>query len=88
MQDLMTVGEQTLHYLRRPHAEMPTHAIESPAAWRARDLAEHPEDWTIELDGAQIDQLERAYESARQRPMDRIDRSNFPLPGLAAEIDR
>jgi hypothetical protein len=88
MQDLITVGEQTLHYLRRPHEHVPAHVIESPAAWRARDLADRPGDWTGVLAATQIGEHERADESGRPQPMSQVERSNFPLPTLESEIDR
>jgi hypothetical protein len=86
--ELLSVAEQTLHYLRRPHDEVPSQPIECPAAWRARDLVERRPSWTVELSSDQIEELERAWHAVRTLPMSEVGRSNFPLPGLTSEIDR
>jgi len=86
--ELLSVAEQTLHYLRRPHEEAPTGPIESPAAWHAQKLAERRADWTVELTSEQIEELDRAWHAVRSLPIFQVDRSNFPLPSLATEIDR
>jgi hypothetical protein len=86
--DLMTVAEQTLHYLRRPHEIAPGGPVKSAAAWRAADLREQSRDWIVALVPEQIAELGRAYEAMRGLPMAEVTRSNFPLPGLADEIGR
>jgi hypothetical protein len=82
----LTVGEQTLHYLRRPHEKPPTGPVGGPAAWRARDLRERRREWVVELSPAQIAELERAADAVAGRPLAEIDRASFPLPGLAPKI--
>ena len=87
MSELLSVAEQTLHYLRRPHDAVPPEPIECPAAWRGRDLVERPQEWIVEISPDQIEELERAYHAIRSLPMAEVSRSNFPLPGLAGEIE-
>ena len=84
----MTVAEQTLHYLRRPHEGVPDGPVKSAAAWRSADLRERSRDWIAALGSEQIAELDRAYEAVRGLPMAEVTRSSFPLPGLADEVQR
>jgi hypothetical protein len=86
--DLLTVAEQTLHYLRRPHDAALDGPLESAAAWRSKDLRERTQDWIVELSSSQIQELEGAYEIGRALPLSELTRSSFPLPTLAQEIQR
>ena len=80
-------GEQALHYFRRPHKGVAREPIESPAAWRGEDLA-MSEDWTVELDEGQIEELEAAAVGALRREvkLEALSREDFPLPSLVSSI--
>jgi hypothetical protein len=63
--------------------------VESPAAWRSRDLT-HKRDWIHRLSAEEIRDLDRAVEHARAsgRPLAELTRSDFPLTTLAAAVER
>jgi len=60
-----------------------TTAVDDPAAWRGEDLGAG-ENWTLQLDAAQIEELEQATEHAMGQGLDlfAIEQSDFPLPTL------
>ena len=81
--------EQTLHYFDRPHEAVALVPIDSPAAWRAADLAADPT-WQVNLSAAEQDELVAATEhaSATGKADADLTRADFPLPTLAAAVDR
>jgi len=85
MSELLSVAEQTLHYLRREHDAPPTGPVECAAAWRADDLRTSS-DWIVELSAAQIDELESAHAAVASLPLADIGRDEFALPTLGGEI--
>jgi hypothetical protein len=64
-------------------------AIEGPFAWRARELRER-DDWWLELDGQQRDELLSAVDVARAagKPVADLDVEDFPLPQLSETLRR
>lgn len=78
---------QTLHYFARPHSGVPTHAIQSPAAWLGRDMRQ-TQAWQYHFSSAEIQELKAAVKHAEStnKPMGRLSRADFPLPTLAARI--
>jgi hypothetical protein len=87
MSDLLSVAEQTLHYLRREHVAPPTSPVAGAAAWRAHDLRTS-RDWIVDLTSEQIDELETAYARVASLPLAEIQRDDFALPKLGDEIRR
>jgi alpha-ketoglutarate-dependent taurine dioxygenase len=78
-----------------PHAAAPAAApsalepLETHAEWRARDIADRSR-WTYRLTDADVAELEAALAHARARCADVLDvtRDDFPLPTLAATLQR
>lgn len=70
-------------------AAPPRPAIEGPSAWIGRDLRQHPEEWTYQLSGAEIAEIEAATASVRARGLDigEIRRADFPLPSFGPVLD-
>lgn len=82
MQTYRRFGEQTLHYFTRPAVGVPEREVDSPAAWRGADMADHPERWLVELSAEQVDEIGRAADRlmAEDVPMEEVSRDNFELP--------
>lgn len=82
-----SVTLQTLHYLIRPHTELPTGPVEGPAAWRGDELAERT-DWFTELSAEDVGELEAALEFARgtKKQLGELTLGDFPLPGLQTKL--
>jgi hypothetical protein len=57
-----------------------------PTGWLGRDLARSRE-WVVELDGARVDELERAVVHTAGVPLGDLERDDAPLPLLASDID-
>jgi len=81
---------QALHYFRRDHEGACREPIAGPTAWRGADLAHHPETWTHVLDRSEIEELDAARRTVRERGLAfaAIHREDFPLPGLAPTLAR
>jgi hypothetical protein len=82
-----SVIRQSLHYLARPHSEIPRSRIGGPAAWRGDELEARP-DWRVQLDAADIDEIDRALVFAERsgRSLAAMRRRDFPLPTLRRGI--
>ena len=80
-------GEQALHYFRREHEAVARQPIAGPSAWRGAELARRS-DWIARLDGAALEELDRARASARAtgQPLEALRREDFPLPSLEPRI--
>lgn len=80
--------DQLLHYFDRPHREIPTEPVGGPAAWRGDALSD-PDEWSIRLTDAHVDELRVATAAAlgTGRPLGELSSEDFPLPTLRAEID-
>jgi len=78
-------GAQALHYLQRPHDRAPAGPVGGPAAWRGAE-ASRRDDWIVRFTSEDIAEIEAAARSTAGLPLERIDRSNFPLPALAPRI--
>lgn len=78
---------QTLHYFARPHEAPRLTPIDSPAAWRGRDLATSTA-WRHRLTDDDLAELDRALAAARSsaRPLQALRAADLPLPGLAPKI--
>lgn len=86
-------GEQSLHYFGRDHVDLPTGPIDSPAAWRGRDLLARPDEWRIRLHEPEIAELEAALSEIERQdvPLESVTAGPLPLPrlrGRAAEWRR
>jgi len=67
---------------------VPTHAIESPAAWRAIDMVAAT-DWVVRLDDAAVAEIGRAIAHARARRLGptTLTAESFPLPTVRTQVD-
>jgi hypothetical protein len=83
-----TFAQQAQHYFLRPHDEVPQGPVGGPAAWRGAALDEG--DWLVQLDDAQVRELEAAGLAVQRRgiTMGEFGRDDFPLPRLAAAVRR
>lgn len=81
--------DQLLRYFDRDHVAAPDGTVGGPAAWRGADLAASDE-WVVHLRRDQVDELLQATAEAMStgRSMGELAASDFPLPGLAADIDQ
>jgi hypothetical protein len=82
-----SVIRQSLHYLARPHVDIPRAPLDVPAAWRGDELAART-DWQVPLSEADIAELDRAraHASATGRPLAQLQRDDFPLPTLGPRV--
>lgn len=89
MPDFLSYAEQTAHYFDRPHEDFAQLPLRHTAAWRGEDLAPDG-DWRLHLSAEQVDEIERAlaHAEASGKPTGALSAADFPLPTLAAEIDR
>jgi hypothetical protein len=64
--------------------------VEGPSAWIGAELAKRPEEWTYQLSGAEIAEIEAASAQVRTCGLDIADikRADFPLPTLGPVLDR
>jgi hypothetical protein len=87
LSQVRSVIRQSLHYLARPHSGIPRSPIGGPAAWRGEELEARP-DWRVQLDAADIDEIDRALVIAERsgRPLAAMRRRDFPLPKLRRRI--
>jgi hypothetical protein len=87
VRQVRSVIRQSLHYLARPHSEIPRRPVGGPAAWRGDELAAR-DDWRVVLDAAQIDEIERALDLVERsgRPLAALRRRDFPLPTLSSRL--
>ncbi|HYD50539.1 MAG TPA: TauD/TfdA family dioxygenase [Terriglobales bacterium] len=83
----LSFEEQALHYLVRPHEQVPAGPIAGPVAWR-RDDFDDERAWTLELSASSVAELEAAHDHARARgvTLRELRTEDFPLPQLAAQI--
>ncbi len=89
MESYFSFAQQAQHYFARPH-EAPAHPpLETPAAWRGRDLAQRS-DWRARLGTAQVTEIEAALATAKAtgKAAAEMEAADFPLPTLSAEIAR
>ena len=82
-----SIVRQSLHYFARPHVGIPRTPVEDPAAWRGEELARR-EDWRHRLSEEQIAELDAAIAAAEAtgKGLEQLEREDFPLPGLGAQI--
>jgi len=81
-----TVRAQALHYLARPHREVPRQPIRSPAAWTSADVRDE-RSWSYALTEADIAEIDRALDRSAVA-LEELRSEHVPLPGLAARFDR
>lgn len=79
---------QTQHYFTRPHEAVPLAPLSGSSIWRGADLADRPELWEVTLAPASATEIVSAARAAVNRGLTlaEVDASQFPLPGVAAEI--
>jgi hypothetical protein len=87
VRQVRSVITQSLHYLARPHSEIPRSPVDGLAAWRGDELAAR-EDWRVQLQVGDIDEIDRALAVAERsgRPLAALRRRDFPLPTLRRRI--
>jgi len=80
--------EQSRHYFKRSHKEVPANPIESPAAWLGCDMRKAPQRWSRQLSASDISELEQATAAIERKgiAIEEVTRDNFELPALAAKI--
>ena len=84
-------GQQARHYYtKRPHEGVPREPITSQAAWHGPELAATPERWRHELSDEDVTEISTAISLLRQQrlPIEEVDTTSFPLPGLATKIEK
>lgn len=76
-----SVTAQTLHYLIRPHTEVPRRPIASAAAWRGEDLVRRPE-WAETLSQRELSKVEAGLARLRTegRELRSLRAEDLPLP--------
>jgi len=89
MDRYFSYGQQSGHYFNRPHERPAPGPVGGAAAWRRSDVAD-PALWRTALTEAQVDELRRAVEHARNtgRALGELRAADFPLPTLAREVAR
>lgn len=77
--------EQSIHYFTRDHSGLPGAPIESPAVWRGSDMREHQSAWHVELEPADLEELDRELSRLRieKIPLESITQSGLHLPHLS-----
>lgn len=82
-------AQQLRHYFDRPHVAVPRARVGGAAAWTGAALAKSGA-WREELAEDQIAELLRAVDRATAlgRPARELARGDFPLPKLAAAVER
>lgn len=84
-----TLTQQTLHYLSRPHEAPRLQPLDVPAAWKGEEMRA-ADSWRAQLGEAEIAELCRALATAKAtgKPLRELGAGDFPLPTLAAAIER
>ncbi len=80
-------AEQLAHYFSRAHVRPLEAPLGGAAAWSGRELA-GSDDWRVQLEPEEIQELRRAVETAKNsgRATRELRADDFPLPTLSAEI--
>ncbi|MCG8403737.1 MAG: hypothetical protein MI923_00935, partial [Phycisphaerales bacterium] len=88
MAQYLSFLEQTLHYFDRPHTDVLTKPLDSPAAWRG-DQVRTSDEWRYVLSADEIGEIESAIETSKAngKPLAEQTASDFPLPVLANKFD-
>jgi hypothetical protein len=83
----LSFAEQALHYFDRPHESVRRVPILGRVAWRGEELARRS-DWIVELDAAQIGELDDALADLRARGIGLagLRREDVALPRLTPAI--
>ena len=61
--------------------------IGGPGAWKGRDMAARPEEWTYSLSAAELDELDTAMRQTKALEFAAIDDTRFELPTLTATLN-
>jgi hypothetical protein len=72
--------------MAKPHLE----PVTDRSAWKGEELAKRPEEWTYRLTAPQLAEIDSALASVKAsgKPPASITRADFPLPGMAAALER
>ena len=86
-QHYLTFIEQTLHYFDRPHEALLSTPLETPSAWRGKDLPAL-ESMAYRLSTDEVTEIETALAAAQAsgKPVRDLTPEDFPLPSLAAKF--
>ncbi len=80
---------QSLHYFSRPQERVLRVPLQSPAAWKGRDLR-HTTEWREMLSHAELLELENAVKAAKRtgKPTGALTKNDFVLHTLHSKFDR
>ena len=86
---LMSIGDQSAHFLNREHRGEPPGPLAGEVAWRGADLA-NPALWIETLAPSLIAAFEAAMAAAAHsgRPLDALSAADAPIAGAAEILDR
>lgn len=81
-------GEQARHYFFREQQSIPETILESPAAWKRKDIEKRISEWEFTLSQKEIEQLHRATEAAIKNGsgLEAIRPGNFILGDIKTRI--
>jgi len=82
-----TVRSQALHYLARPHSQIPSGPVLTQAAWKKGDVG-NPDAWTDTLTPEVLAELEPGLRAMEDRPLSALGPRDIPLAPLAAALQR
>ncbi len=88
MAQYLSFLEQTLHYFDRPHTDVLTKPLDSPAAWRG-DQVRASDEWRYMLTADEIGEIKAAIETSKANGKPLADQtvSDFPLPSLSGKFE-
>ncbi|MBL8772985.1 MAG: TauD/TfdA family dioxygenase [Phenylobacterium sp.] len=84
---LMTIAEQSAHFLNRPQGGPPPGPVTGAAAWCAPDLG-GAEDWSERLSPELVAAVDAAMARVRGRDLDALGPADVGLEGQAATVAR
>ncbi len=69
---------------------VPTQPIQSPAAWNAAEIAKRSSEWLLQLDAADVADIEAAHRAwqAKNQPLEKMQKADFPSPRFARIAER
>lgn len=86
---LMSIAEQSAHFLTRTHVGAPDGPLRNPAAWLGGRLRS-ADDWIEQVDAPLLEAFENAMAMAVDsgKPLDDLDCGDFPLAAVQDRLDR
>jgi hypothetical protein len=83
---LMSIAEQSAHFLAREHTGRPTGPVLGPSAWTGAELGP-PDVWAERLTPELISSLETKMTTLEGRSVDGLTMADAVLPGFEAHVD-